>query len=60
MIFLHVRVQLSLQPEEASAPLDPKSSPRMSRANIFFTQFMQVKKQPPEEELPKAALLQVY
>uniref|UniRef100_A0A3Q3VTY9 Uncharacterized protein n=1 Tax=Mola mola TaxID=94237 RepID=A0A3Q3VTY9_MOLML len=37
----HRNSRLSLQPEEASASPDPKSSPRMSRASIFLTQILQ-------------------
>lgn len=38
-----VPAQLNLQPDEASASPDPKTSPRLSRASIFLTQILQVR-----------------
>lgn len=37
-----VPAQFNLQPDEASASPDPKTSPRLSRASIFLTQILQV------------------
>lgn len=39
-----VPAQLSLQPDEVSASPDPKTSPRLSRASIFLTQILQVRR----------------
>lgn len=39
-----VPAQFNLQPDEASASPDPKTSPRLSRASIFLTQILQVRK----------------
>lgn len=38
-----VPAQFNLQPDEASASPDPKTSPRLSRASIFLTQILQVR-----------------
>lgn len=45
--------QFNLQPDEASASPDPKTSPRLSRASLFLTQILQVTE---EADTPAAAV----